>query len=216
MTPRKQGKCLIILHFYEAISLALVTRNSGVWYLCLTANRTQKEIRVLCEYTIWWRSEFLPDEIPVVVLYLVEGCGIPAPGSRAQARGVWWISHEASRLCLAAGLSEWHLAQEGASLCNVPPPPTEVKQGQVTNTRWTKRTLPPLWVKGGRKNKAALTFSKNMTSYSTEVRLRCRGASQETERLLSSLCVRINCDTVTGAAGERAENIRKKHKHNAD
>lgn len=59
---------------------------------------------------------------------------------------------------------------------------------------------------GGRANQAGLTFSKNMTSYSTEVLLRCRGASQETERLLSSLCVRINWDTVTGAAvGENTE-----------
>lgn len=69
-----------------------------------------------------------------------------------------------------------------------------------------ERTLPPLWVKGRWTNWAGLTFSKNMTSYSTEVRLRCRGASQETERLLSSLCVRINWDTVTGAAvGENRE-----------
>lgn len=90
--------------------------------------------------------------------------------------------------------------------------PAETKQGQVPNTRWTKRTLLPLWVNGGRTNQAGFTFSKNMTSYSTEVRLRCRGASQETERLLSSLCVKINWDTVTGAAGERRENVRKKHK----
>lgn len=213
MTARKQDKCLIVLHFYKATGLVLVTRNSGVRYLCLTASRTQ-EIRVSCEHTIWWRSEFLPNEIPVV--YLEEGCEIPALGSRAQARGVWWISHEASRLCLAAGLSEWHLAQEGASLCNVPPLPAEIKRDQETNTRWIKRILPPLWVKGRRTNEADLTFSKNMTSYSTEVRLRCRGASQETERLLSSLCVRIKWDTVTGAAGERTENIRKKYKHNAD
>lgn len=51
-----------------------------------------------------------------------------------------------------------------------------------------------------------------MTSYSTAVWLRCRGASQETDRLLSSLCVRIKWDTVTGAAGEKTKNIRMKYK----
>lgn len=51
---------------------------------------------------------------------------------------MWWISHEAGRLCLAEGLSEWHLAQEGASLCNVPPLPAEIKQGQVTKILYKK------------------------------------------------------------------------------
>lgn len=150
-------------------------------------------------------------QIPAVPFYLAEGCGIPAPGSRAPGRGAWWISHGAGRLCLAAGLSEWRWAQEGASLCNVPPLPAEIRPGQ-SNERTLNRedSSTPLGERG-RTDKAGVTFSKNMTSYSTEVRLRCRGASQETERLLSSLCVRINWDTVTGAAGgenrERQEEI---------
>lgn len=69
-------------------------------------------------------------QIPAVPFYLAEGCGIPAPGSRAPGRGAWWISHGAGRLCLAAGLSEWRWAQEGASLCNVPPLPAEIRPGQ--------------------------------------------------------------------------------------
>ena len=52
MTARKQDKYLLVLHFYKATGLALVTRNSGVWCLCLTASKTQKEIRVPGEYTI--------------------------------------------------------------------------------------------------------------------------------------------------------------------
>lgn len=121
---------------------------------CLTASRTQKEIHAPWEYIIWWGNYFLPDEIPVLVLYLVEGCEIPALGSRAQAQGVWWISHGAGRLCLAAGLSEWHSAQEGASPCNVPPLPAGTKQ--VTNTWWTRGHFHPFGRKGEEQIRQAL------------------------------------------------------------
>lgn len=139
-TARKQEKCLLSL---QSNRLGSGNKKLRRVVSCLTASATQKEIRVPWEYTIWWGSDFLPDEIAVFVLYLVEGCEIPALGNRAQAQGVWWISHGAGRLCLAAGLSEWHSAQEGASLCNVPPLPAGTKQNQVTNACWTRGYFHP-------------------------------------------------------------------------
>lgn len=150
---RKQEKCLLSL---QSNGLSSGDKELRRVVSCLTASRTQEEIHVPREYTIWWGSEFLPGEIPVLALYLVEGCEIPALGSKAQAPGVWWISHGAGRLCLAAGLAEWHLAQEGASLCNVPPPPAGTKQDQVTNVCWTRGHFQPFGWKGEEQIRQAL------------------------------------------------------------
>lgn len=157
----------------------------------------------------WGRSQWFPFTWRKGAEFLLRGVGPWAEGcdgSDAEQVGCVWLQVSQSDVGLEKVL---HCVTCLLSL-------RKSDWVKVTNAHWTKRTLPPLRVKGGRTDKAGVTFSKNMTSYSTEVRLRCRGASQETERLLSSLCVRINWDTVTGAAGGRTENVRKKYKQNAD